>query len=275
MPRSFRTSSRSSNASTHLPGGGNTPEEYWGSVVREDKSLCPVFTRLVAAIFTHFDRTVYPLFTGWMEPCKFRAVWLSAGYATQDIPLLTYTVYPTPSPYNIHEVDQTLALVYRTLSIEHRMVTREPLLSPLHERFGDAMNAVSIPNGMPMLSLRGFAQYVLFQILVDPTEASVRLNHLLTSLPPLIDGETRMPFIYRNIPRSCFPTMLDPAAEELRRYVEKQRRGVQAWKDTREIENSWKPPISGDDIYNNRMKSPDFLHMNGAGRWNGRFQSGF
>jgi hypothetical protein len=241
-------------------------------VVTEDKSLGPVITRLVAAIFTHFDRNVYPAFTGWMEPCKFRAVWITAGYANQDIPLPNYAVYPAPSAYNIHELDQTLALVYRTLSVEHRMTTREPLLSPLQERFGDTMTSNTVPNGMPVLSLRGFAQYVLFQILVDPTETSARLNHLLSSLPHLNDSETRMPFIYRQIPRGCFPPQLDPAAEELRRRVEKQRRNMQTWKETSQVENTWKPPMPGDDIYNNRMKSPDFLHMTGAGRWNSRYQ---
>jgi hypothetical protein len=122
-----------------------------------------------------------------------------------------------------------------------------------------------------MLSFRGFAQYVLFQILVDPTETSMRLNHLLATQPPFYDGETGKPFVFRQIPRSCFPPTLDPAAEELRRYVEKQRRNVQAWKEAREIENAWKPPMPSDDIYNNRMKSPDFLHANGAGRWNRRY----
>jgi len=126
-----------------------------------------------------------------------------------------------------------------------------------------------------MLSRRGFEQYLLFQILVDPTETSLRLNHLLQSLPPLIDSETKQPFACRHIPRSCFPPLLDPAAEELRRSIEKQRRTTQAWKDAREVENARRQAVLGDELYNNRMPG-DFMHMNGGSAWRtGRYAGGY
>lgn len=240
----------------------NTAEQYWGSVITEDKSLRPIFTRLVSAIFTHFDCITFPAFTGWMEPSKLRAVLLAAGYSTQDVPLLTYSVSPTPTTSDIYELDKTLAMVYRALNVDYRMATREPLISPYQEPFKDPLRTTSGPNSMPLLSCRGFEQYLLFQILVDPTETSSRLNHLLQSLPQLIDSETKQPFKYRHIPRSCFPPLLDPVAEELRRSVEKQRRALQA----REFENAWRQPVVGGELYN-RMRPGDFMPMNGGSTW--------
>lgn len=253
----------------------NTAEQYWGSVITENKSLRPIIIRLLSAIFTYFDCNTYPAFTGWMEPSKLRAVLLAAGYSTQDVPLLTYSVSPVPSASDLHELDKTLALVYQALSVDYRMATRDPLISPYQEPFGDALGANCVPNSMPMLSRRGFEQYLLFQILVDPTETSLRLNYLLQSLPPLIDSETMHPFACRHIPRSCFPPLLDPAAEELRRSIEKQRRTTQAWKDAREVENARRQAVLGDELYNNRMPG-DFMHMNGGSAWRtGRYAGGY
>ena len=182
------------------------------------------------------------------------------------MPLLTYSVSPTPSVSDLYELDKTLALVYRALSVDYRMANRDSPMSPYQEPFGDALRANCTPNSMPMLSRRGFEQYLLFQIQVDPTETSLRLNYLLQSLPPLIDSETTQPFAYRHIPRSCFPPLLDPVAEELRRSVEKQRRALQTWKDARELENAWRQPVLGDELYN-KMMPGDFMHMNGGSAW--------
>ncbi len=275
VPKASRLSARSSTTATDRPGVVNTAEQYWGSVISEDTSLRPIFSRLLAAIYNHFDSTVSPAFTRWMEPSKLSAVLLAAGYSTQDVPLLTYSVYPVPSASDLHELDQTLALVYRALSVEHRMATRDSLLSSYYEPYGDALRATSVPNSMPMLSRRGFEQYIHFQIRMDPSETSLRINHLLQALPPLIDSETKQPFHYRHIPRSCFPPLLDPAAEELRRSVEKQRRTLQAWKEAREIENAWRAPVLGDDLYN-KMMPGDFRPMSAAGwRTTGRFAGGY
>lgn len=229
----------------------------------------------MAAIFNYFDNTVPPFFTRWMEPSKLRAVLLAAGYSTQDVPLPTYSLYPAPSASDLHELDQTLALVYRALSVEHRMTTRDLSSNPYLEPFGDAIRGMPVPNGMPMLSRRGFEQYLLFQIRVDPTETSLRLNHLLQSLPPLLDSETKQTFTYRHIPRSCFPPLLDPAAEELRRSVEKQRRTLQARKDAREAEIAWREPVLSDDLYN-KMMPGGFRPMSATGwRTTGRFAGGY
>jgi hypothetical protein len=274
VPKNSRPSARSFTTATDYPDVVNTAEQYWGSVTQEEKLLCPIFIRLLSAIFAHFDNTVYPRLTGWMEPSKFRAVLLAAGYSTQDVPLITYSVYPAPSASDLHELDQTLAMVYRALSVDYRMATRDPLLSPYHEPFGDALRSTSVPNSMPMLSRRGFEQYLLFQIRVDPSETSLRLNHLLQSLPPLIDSETKQTFTYRYIPRSCFPPLLDPVAEELRRSVEKQRRTLQIWKEARELENAWRQPMAADDLYN-KMMPGDFMHMNGAGWRTGKYAGGY
>lgn len=272
-PKSSCTSTGSPSNTTDPPGTANTAELYWGSVVK-DKLLCPVFVRLLAAIFNHYDKTVYPAFTGWMEPSKFCAVWLGAGYSALDMPILTYAAHPTPSASDMYELDQNLTVLFQSLRVEHKMATREPPMIPFPKPFGDGLRSGPVPNGMPLLPRRGFEQYILFQILVDPTETSLRLNHLLALLPPLIDSETKQPFKYRHIPRSCFPPLLDPGAEELRRCIEKQRRGMQAWKEARDAENAWRPPMPGDNIYN-RTKSPDFMHMTGVGRWAGRFQGGY
>jgi hypothetical protein len=275
VPKGFRPSAKSFSTATDRPDVISSAEQYWGSVILEDKSFCPIFIRLLAAIFNYFDSTVQPLFTRWMEPSKLRAVLMAAGYSTQDVPLPSYFVYQTPPGSDIHELDQILALVYRGLNVDHRMATRDPLLSPYQEPFSDGLRANSVPNGMPMLSRRGFEQYLLFQVRVDPTETSIRINHLLQSLPPLLDNETKQPFTYRHIPRSCFPPLLDPVAEELRRSVEKQRKTLQAWKDAREIENAWRQPALGDDLYN-KMMPGDFRPMSAAGwRTNGRFAGGY
>lgn len=249
-------------------------EQYWGSVITENKSLRPIFSRLLSAIFTHFDCNTYPAFTGWMEPSKLRAVLLAAGYSTQDVPLLTYSVSTTPSASDLHELDKTLALVYRALSVDHMMATREPPIIPYQEPLGDTLRATYPRNSMPMLSRPGFEQYLLFQIQLDPTETSLRLNQLLKSLPPLIDSETKQPFVYQNIPRSCLPPLLDPTAEELRRSVEKQRRALQALKDARQIENAWRQPLLGDELYN-KMMPGDFMHMNGGAWRTGRYAGGY
>jgi hypothetical protein len=273
VPKGFRPSARSFTAATGQPDVVNTAEQYWGSVITEDKSFRPIFTRLLAAIFNYFDNTVQPLFTRWMEPSKLRAMLLAAGYSTQDVPLLNYSACPTPSASDLHELDQTLAVVYRALSVEHRMATRDSPLRPYQDPFGDTLRANSVPNGMPMLTRRGFEQYILFQIRVDPTETSIRINQLLQSLPQLLDSETKQPFTYRHIPRSCFPPLLDPAAEELRRLVEKQRRTLQVWKEARELENAWRQPALGDDLYN-KMMPGDFRPMSATGwRTTGRFAS--
>jgi hypothetical protein len=269
--KSSRPSTRPFTTTTNNPGVVNTAEQYWGSVVTEDKSLCPIFIRLLSAIFTHFDCNAYPPFTGRMEPSKLRSVLLAAGYCTQDVPLLTYSASPTPSASDLHELDKTLALVYRALSVDYRMATRDPPLIPYQEPFGETIRATSPPNSMPVLSRRGFEQYLLFQIRVDPTETSVHLNHLLQSLPPLIDSDTNQQFAYRYIPRSCFPPLLDPVAEELRRSVEKQRRALQA----REFENARRQSVLGDELYN-KMTPGDFMHMNSGSAWRtGRFAGGY
>jgi hypothetical protein len=206
-----------------------------------------------------------------MEPSKLRAVLLAAGYSTQDMPLQTYSVSPTHPASDLYDLDKALALVYRTLSVDFRMATRDPPPSPYQESFGDAVRAAYPPNSMPVLSRRGFEQYLLFQIQVDPTETSLHLNHLLQSLPPLVDSETKQQFAFRYIPRSCFPPLLDPVAEELRRSVERQRRTLQA----RESENAWGMPVMGDELYN--MTTPgDFMQMNGGSAWRmGRYAGGY
>jgi len=206
-----------------------------------------------------------------MEPSKLRAVLRAAGYCTQDVPLLTYSASSTPSASDLHELEKTLTLVYRALSVDYNMATLDPPLSPYQEPFGDGIRATYASNSMPVLTRRGFEQYLLFQIQVDPTETSLRLNHLLQSLPPLVDSETSQQFAYRHIPRSCFPPLLDPVAEELRRSIEKQRRALQL----REFENAWRFPVLGDEPYN-KMTPGDFMHMNGGSMWKtGRYAGGY
>lgn len=88
--------------------------------------------------------------------------------------------------------------------------------------------AERVVNGMPKLSRRGLESQFVSSILIDPTDAAARLNHLLGkcllgTLPKLVDQQTGKPFEEGIIPRECFPLVPDPELEERRGVLASKR----------------------------------------------------
>ncbi|KAG7286868.1 hypothetical protein NEMBOFW57_009186 [Staphylotrichum longicolle] len=207
-------------------------EAYWGQLLTPLKTLSPIFSRLTAAIFAHFDAES----TGTLLPGEFCALMFASGFTAEQFPPLQVSTNESASPADLHQLDAWLADWIRSFPLDHRMATREfpppPPVEPVNGRirmrdqFLHALmypEAPVVPNGQPLLSQLGLEQYYLYLLLHDPGSLSTRLNHLLGALPRLSDPDTGRPFEAQLIPRSCFPLIADPQAEEEKRLIEKHQ----------------------------------------------------
>lgn len=207
-------------------------EAYWGPVLTPMKTPSPTFSRLTTAIFAHFDAES----TGTLLPGEFCALMFASGFTAEQFPPLQVSTNESASPADLHQMDAWLADWIRSFPLDHRMATREfpppPPIEPVNGRirmrdqFMHALmypEAPVVPNGQPLLSQLGLEQYYLYLLLHDPGSLSTRLNHLLGALPRLSDPDTGRLFEAQLIPRSCFPLIADPEAEEEKRIIEQHQ----------------------------------------------------
>ncbi len=217
-------------ASTYLEVAAS--ETYWGQLLTPAKTPSPIFSRLIAAVFAHFDAAS----AGVLQPGEFCALMFASGYTADQFLPLKVSTNESASPADLHELDAWLADWYRSFPLDHRMATREfpppPPIEPVNGRIrmrDQFLHSIMypeppvVPNGQPLLSQLGLEQYFLYLLLHDPGSLSSRLNHLLGALPRLSDSETSRPFETQLIPRSCFPLIADPEAEERKRMVERHQ----------------------------------------------------
>ncbi|KAK4207423.1 hypothetical protein QBC37DRAFT_455686 [Rhypophila decipiens] len=205
----------------------NRPDDrivYWGNLLTPAKTTSAIFSRLVKAIFAHFDATC----SGALQPSEFCALLSAAGFTAEQFPPLK--VSPgSASPADLHEVDSWLANWMQSFPLDYSMTTRRfpppPPIEPVNGRIrmrDQLLHALMYPeppvvtDGKPLLTPLGLEQFFLHALLHDPGELSVTLNQLLCGLPRLTDPETGRLFEAQAIPRSCFPSAADPEAEEKR-----------------------------------------------------------
>lgn len=206
-------------------------EAYWGKVLLPTKVPSAIFSRLTKAIFGHFDATS----SGTLEPIEFCALMSAAGYTAEQFPPLGVTSKESPSPAELHELDSWLINWMRSFPLDRNLATRQfpppPPIEPVNGRIrmrDQFLHAIMypeppvVPDGQPLLTPLGLEQYFLHQLLYDPEELCVRLNHLLAGLPRLSDPETGHPFEAQVIPRSCFPPGPSPEAVQAKRNMELQ-----------------------------------------------------
>jgi hypothetical protein len=219
-----------SSAITYLEVAAS--ETYWGQLLTQTKTPSPIFSRLTTAIFAHFDAAS----AGVLQPSEFCALMFASGYTAEQFPPLQVSTNESASPTDLHELDAWLANWIRSFPLDHRMATREfpppPPIEPVNGRIrmrDQFLHSIMypeapvVPNGQPLLSQLGLEQYFLYLLLHDPGNLAGRLNHLLGALPRLSDPETSRPFETQLIPRSCFPLLADPEAEENKRMVERHQ----------------------------------------------------
>ncbi|KAK4032269.1 hypothetical protein C8A01DRAFT_50911 [Parachaetomium inaequale] len=207
-------------------------ETYWGQLLTPTKAPSPIFSRLTAAIFRHFDTAS----AGGLQPSEFCALMFACGFSPEDFPPLQVSTNESSSPPDLHELDAWLANWYQSFPLDHRMATREfpppPPVEPVDGRIrmrDEFLHALTypqapvVPNGLPVLSRLGLEQYFMYLLLNDPVNFSTRLNQLLGALPRLTDPETSRPFEIQLIPRACFPLIPDPEEQEKKRIVDRQQ----------------------------------------------------
>lgn len=214
-----------------------SPDSYWGSLLAPSKQPSPIFSRLLAAIFSHFDQTIEPKSTGWLEPEKFCCLMASAGYTPQEFAGVTQL--PEANPLQLQQLDNWLTGWYRHFCLDPRMETRQfPIPEPpapvdgrvrMRDRFLNALvqpQLQPIHNGMPKLAMQGLEHYFVSIVLRDPGEAAKRLNNVLGSIPGLIDPLTGKPFTMNHIPRACFPPGPDKDMIEENLRLEEERMAI-------------------------------------------------
>lgn len=207
-------------------------EAYWGQLLAPTKTPSPIFSRLITAVFAHFDAAS----AGVLQPGEFCALMFASGYTVEQFPPLKVSTNDSASPADLHDMDAWLANWIQSFPLDHRMATREfpppPPIEPVNGRIrmrDQLLHALMypeapiVPNGQPLLSRLGLEQYFLHLLLHDPGSLSGRVNHLLGALPRLSDPETSLPFEMQLIPRSCFPLLADPEAEEKKRMLERHQ----------------------------------------------------
>ncbi|KAG6986267.1 Serine/threonine-protein kinase RAD53 [Fusarium oxysporum f. sp. conglutinans] len=202
---------------TIIPAGGLAAnlEDYWGSFITPNRTPSHTFANLICSIFSHFQNTNGDI----LRPHEFCAFMFAAGWSPQDFPPIQVFLSHYPqTPVALRQGDAYLANCYRQYPLDHLMGTREAAaLAPIqpHEgrirtrdqlMYGLANLLVpDVSNGMPLLTQRGFGQYLVFMAMASPDELFVRLNRLLSAIgPQLRDSRTSRPF-EAHIPRSCLP----------------------------------------------------------------------
>ncbi|KAM7211481.1 hypothetical protein V8F06_013133 [Rhypophila decipiens] len=104
-------------------------EEYWGNLLTPAKTPSTIFSRLVKAIFAHFDATC----SGALQLSEFCALLSAAGFTADQFPPLK--VSPgSASPADLHEVDSWLANWMQSFPLDHSMTTRQFPPPPLSNR---------------------------------------------------------------------------------------------------------------------------------------------
>ena len=86
-------------------------------LVTPSKTASPMFSRLIAAIFTRFAAPSADV----LQPTELCALMTAAGHSSLDFPALEI---PATSPANLQNLDGFLANWYRSLGLDYRTATR-------------------------------------------------------------------------------------------------------------------------------------------------------
>ncbi|KAF4416301.1 hypothetical protein F53441_14550 [Fusarium austroafricanum] len=205
-------------------------EEYWGSLVTPYKAPSSTFSNLICSIFNHFNNSN----TGMLQPHELCAFMHAARWLPQQFPPIQVLLSDSPPTLSaLQQCDDYITNCYRWYPLDHRMGTREIASSvPIQPHAGRIrvrdqfmlglarLLAPAVPDGMPLLTRRGFEQYLMFMALGSPDDLFVRLNHILgTMTPHLKDPRTDRPF-EAHIPRSCFPPAPSSGEQQMRVMME-------------------------------------------------------
>ncbi|KAF3902807.1 hypothetical protein AA313_de0205452 [Arthrobotrys entomopaga] len=99
---------------------------------------------------------------------------------------------------------------------------------------------ITEPNLMPIVTREGFEQYVISQVLIDPSAMHARFNKLLANFGnELVDPPTKKPFGNVEIDRACFPAVPND------QYVAREKKQMEALLAI-EAANQNDKPQSGD-----------------------------
>lgn len=195
----------------HLP----PPDRYWGHMITPQKTASQLFARLLDAIYTYVDCTFEPRQTTWLEPEKCSVIMDMLGYTPEENAFRIFYQRAQQNGRGVAWSDHEIAHIYEQYGWDHQMVTR---VFQQHESY-----LQPTPDGMPLLSRKGFIAMMVGDALCDPDEFYARFNGLLGQVPALVDPATGEYFLSRNVPRSCWPSVPDKE-ELLKNDMEQQER---------------------------------------------------
>jgi len=247
--------------------------EGWDTFITPGRTPSPTFASLIRAIFAHFDGDNAEV----LQPHEFCAFMLAMGWSSQEFPPIQVLLSDSPSlSAALHECDTWLANWYRSLSLEHRMGTRQfsppPPVQPcegrirLRDQFINAIMhppAPIVPGAMPLLIQQGLDQYFMSSALRAPQELFARLGRLMGALgTQLEDPKTGRTFSV-SIPRSCLPMGPDPEEEQKRMTAETQARMWQVEAHARQVAEAQRR-MEADHIVNEAAAQ---VYFNVKGGW--------
>ncbi|MCJ1467156.1 hypothetical protein MMC07_005778, partial [Pseudocyphellaria aurata] len=157
---------------------GSTPpiaaSEYWGYLVRSDKSPSPLFEQLLLGIANYINDDITPWDTQCLTPTKLAAFYRLVGGDYDS--LFLETDHPS------------LSFIYQSLGCYHS-------LQPGDDPFA--------PPSIPALTPQGFVRWQTVQVLLDPEEHVPFLQEAVKRFE-IINPSDGGPFP-RHLPRDAFP----------------------------------------------------------------------
>jgi hypothetical protein len=180
---------------------------YWGPLVSPKTGVeSPMLTRFIISIYnccvSLSEPPVLPSTSknhakGCLMPEIVSSILSEFGFAN---PTFDLEVLET---CGVATVDAEFSAFYLSFGI-HFTKNEEAIVSP----FGGQVRRKGV---CPLLSCDGLLGFIPFLIRHDPDSMQKAFNKVLGE-DPLLDPETGKPFLYKEIPRACFPAVPDPVA---------------------------------------------------------------
>ncbi|KAL8786334.1 MAG: hypothetical protein Q9213_002831 [Squamulea squamosa] len=158
---------------------GNNPPEYWGYLVKADKSPSIIFELLLCGIANYINRQIAPWDVNCLTPTKLAAFYRLVG-GDYD-------------PLFLETPKASLSFIYQSMGCFHTLQPeKDPYLAP----------------SIPALTIQGFVRWQTVQLLLEPDEHASFLQNAVKRLE-IINPADGIPFPDR-LPREALPSRPDP-----------------------------------------------------------------
>ncbi|KAL8764703.1 MAG: hypothetical protein Q9209_007926 [Squamulea sp. 1 TL-2023] len=158
---------------------GNTPPEYWGYLVKADKSPSIIFELLLCGIANYINRQIAPWDVNCLTPTKLAAFYRVVG-GNYD-------------PLFLETPKASLSFIYQSMGCFHTLQPeKDPYLAP----------------SIPALTIQGFVRWQTVQLLLEPDQHASFLQNAVKRLE-IINPADGIPFPDR-LPRHALPSRPDP-----------------------------------------------------------------